>query len=85
MRLDLVPSKSIFVIYADPILPPLIDDFENISQCYHDFFNHTITGGLKVFLATAFGRAQKWVVATRILMGRPVWCGVCIEKYGCLC
>jgi hypothetical protein len=59
MRLDLVPSKSIFVIYADLILPPLIDDFENISQCYHDFFNHTTTGGLKVCLATAFGRAQK--------------------------
>jgi len=35
------------------------DDFENVSECYNAFFNHKTTGGLKVYLATAFGRAQK--------------------------
>ncbi|KAF2422389.1 GroES-like protein [Tothia fuscella] len=35
------------------------DNFENISQNYDAFFNHKVPGGLKVCLATAFGRAQK--------------------------
>jgi len=35
------------------------DDFENVSESYDAFFNHKTTGGLKVCLATAFGRAQK--------------------------
>ncbi|KAM0234625.1 hypothetical protein ACHAP5_010019 [Fusarium lateritium] len=35
------------------------DDFENISKNYSDFFSHKTPGGLKVCLATAFGRAQE--------------------------
>ncbi|KAK5276866.1 hypothetical protein LTR40_011094 [Exophiala xenobiotica] len=34
------------------------DKFENIPQSYEAFFNHKVPGGLKVCLATAFGRAQ---------------------------
>ncbi|KAL6711263.1 hypothetical protein ACN47E_005794 [Coniothyrium glycines] len=32
------------------------DDFENISQNYANFYNHKIPGGLKVLMATKFGR-----------------------------
>ncbi|KAM0208137.1 hypothetical protein ACHAQI_007147 [Fusarium lateritium] len=35
------------------------DDFENVSKNYSDFFSHKTPGGLKVCLATAFGRAQE--------------------------
>jgi threonine dehydrogenase-like Zn-dependent dehydrogenase len=35
------------------------DNLENISKSYDDFYNHKVPGGLKVCLATAFGRAQK--------------------------
>ncbi|CAA9956759.1 S-glutathione dehydrogenase [Pyrenophora teres f. maculata] len=35
------------------------DKFENISESYDAFFNHKVPGGLKVCLATAFGRAQE--------------------------
>ncbi|PVH94803.1 S-glutathione dehydrogenase [Periconia macrospinosa] len=35
------------------------DDFENISKNYDAFFHHKVPGGLKVCLATAFGRSQK--------------------------
>jgi len=35
------------------------EKFENISHSYDAFFNHKVPGGLKVCLATAFGRAQK--------------------------
>jgi len=34
------------------------DDFENIAANYAKFNNHEIPGGLKVCLATAFGRSQ---------------------------
>lgn len=32
------------------------DKFENVAQCYDDFHNHQVPGGLKVCLETAFGR-----------------------------
>jgi len=35
------------------------DDFENISKNYDAFFHHKVPGGLKVCLATAFGRSLK--------------------------
>jgi len=35
------------------------DKLENISVAYDAFFNHTVPGGLKVLLSTAFGRAQE--------------------------
>lgn len=35
------------------------DKFENISESYDAFFNHKVPGGLKVCLATAFGRTHE--------------------------
>jgi len=35
------------------------DDFEKIPENYEAFFNHKTPGGLKVCLATAFGRSQE--------------------------
>jgi threonine dehydrogenase-like Zn-dependent dehydrogenase len=34
------------------------DDFENIATDYAKFNNHELPGGLKVCLATTFGRSQ---------------------------
>ena len=36
-----------------------LDKFENIAQSYKTFNNHQVPGGLKICLATAFGREQE--------------------------